>query len=375
MRRRDVLAGAAAGAAALALGPHASAQTGAQGVREIGASFAPVKVSRDRIVRSVVGLRPFRETGFRLERVKVGRLDVVHNYGHGGGGVSLSWGCAEMAADLARETNRTDIAVLGAGVIGLTTALVLQRAGAQVSIHAEAFPPDTTSNIAAASWYPTTLYRRTMVGESFYGVLDHASRRAFRRFQHLANNPRYGVYWIRHHNLRNAAPTVQDHFPGGEGIFVGLRRNQEGHGPFGFTHWDAYYTLMIDPDIFLPALIDDFIAAGGKLVQQSFASVKDIEALKQRTIVNCTGLGARMLFNDTALIPARGQLSMLLPQPEIDYGYATSIDGGSIYMFPRKSAIVLGGSVGYDDWNTNVDEAEVTRMLDGHATMAGRAAM
>lgn len=347
----------------------------AQGVREIGPAFAPVKVSRDRVIRSVVGLRPFRETGFRLQRERLGRLDIVHNYGHGGGGVSLSWGCAEMAAELARDTRRTDIAVLGAGVIGLTTALVLQRAGAQVTVYAEAFPPDTTSNVAAASWYPTTIYRREKVGESFFGMLDHASQRAFRRFQHLANNPRYGVFWIRHHALRRGPPAQQEHFPGGEAMFVGLRRNQTGNGPFGFPNWDAYFTLMIDPDIYLPALIDDFTGAGGKLVRQSFASVREIEGLKQRTIVNCTGLGARALFDDAALIPARGQLSMLLPQPEIDYGYATSIDGGSIYMFPRKSAIVLGGSVGYDNWNTDVDEAEVTRMLEGHALMAGRAAM
>jgi hypothetical protein len=121
--------------------------------------------------------------------------------------------------------------------------------------------------------------------------------------------------------------------------------------------------------------MDDFTGAGGKLVQQAFASVKDVERLKQRTIVNCTGLGAAKLFDDPVLIPARGQLSLLLPQPEIDYGYATTINGGSIYMFPRKSAIVLGGSVGYGDWNTGVDEAEITRMLDGHALMAGRAAM
>lgn len=371
MRRRDLLAGATAAGAITALGQPARAQ----GVREISASFAPVKVSRDRIVRSVVGLRPFRETGFRLERVKVGRLDVVHNYGHGGGGVSLSWGCAEMAAEFARDTNRNEIAVLGSGVIGLTTALVLQRAGAQVTIYAEKFPPDTTSNIAAASWYPTTVYRRDKIGETFYGALDHASQRAFRRFQHLANNPRYGVFWIRHHNLRNAAPAVQEHFPGGDAMFVGLRRNQEGHGPFGFAHWDAYYTLMIDPDIFLPALIDDFTGAGGKMVQQGFETVKDVERLKQRTIVNCTGLGARALFDDPVLIPVRGQLSMLLPQPEIDYGYATSVNGGNIYMFPRKSAIVLGGTATFDDWNLDVDEADITRMLEGHAYLAGRAAM
>lgn len=348
----------------------------AQAVHDINAGFAPVKSSRERVVRSVVGFRPYRETGFRLEKVRMGRADIIHNYGHGGGGISLSWGCSEIAADLARQTGRDEIAVLGCGVMGLTSALLLQRAGAKATIYAEKFPPDTTSNIAAASWYPTTVYKRDKVGQGFYDVLDRASQRAFRRFEHLANHPRYGVFWIRHHSLRNAPPAGEpEHLPGGEAMFVGLRRNQTGRGPFGFPSWDAYYTLMIDPDIYLPALIDDFIGAGGKMVQESFETPKDLLGLKQRTIVNCTGLGSRSLFEDEALIPARGQLTMLLPQPEIDYGYAAAVDGKSLYMFPRKSAIVLGGSVGYGDWSAEVDEAEVTRMLDGHAMLAGRAFM
>lgn len=374
MRRRDVLAGAAAaGGLALAGGGAAFGQgVRAEGVRDAGQSFAPVKSSRERVIRSVVGFRPFRETGFRLERVRMGRTDVVHNYGHGGGGISLSWGTSEMAAQLARETGRDDIAVLGSGVMGLTTALILQRQGANVTLYAERFPPDTTSNIAAASWYPTTLYRPEAVGEDFYRVLDAASKRAFIRFQHFANDPRYGVFWIRHQVMRGGPPARLEHIPGGEDLLPGFRRNQNGIGPFGFPNWDAYYTLMIDPDIYLPALTEDFLNAGGKLVQERFETARDVTALKQRTVVNCTGLGSRTLFEDETLIPARGQLSMLLPQPEIDYGYATSLEGRSLYMFPRKSAIVLGGSVGYNDWNPDVDEAEVDRMVAGHAQIAAR---
>src|SRR5690606_5801996 len=93
MKRREFLAGSAA-AGLVAYGSAARAQ----GVRDLHAPFAPVKSTMDRVVRSVVGFRPYRETGFRLESQKIGRKDIVHNYGHGGGGVSLSWGVAEMAA-------------------------------------------------------------------------------------------------------------------------------------------------------------------------------------------------------------------------------------------------------------------------------------
>lgn len=370
MRRRDVLAGAAGGVAASLIGA-----ASAQGVRDPGGSFAPVKSSPERVIRSVVGFRPYRDKGFRLEKVRMGRTDVVHNYGHGGGGVSLSWGCAEIAAKLARESNRADIAVIGSGVMGLTTGLLLQRAGANVTIFAEHFPPDTTSNIAAAFWYPTTFYKREVATPDFLDVVDRASQRAFLRFQHFANDPRYGVFWFRHHVLRDAPPARAERFPGGEALYPGLRLRQAGAGPFGFASWDSYYSLMIDPDIYLPALIADFIAAGGEMAQERFASTREALALKQRVIVNCSGLGARELFGDEELIPARGQLSMLLPQPEIDYGYAASVEGKSLYMFPRKSAIVLGGSVGYNDWNAEVDPAEVERMVSGHAAIAGRAMM
>src|SRR4026208_1159997 len=72
--------------------------------------FAPVKVSRDRVIREVVGLRPYRPSGFVVDAERFGKKLLVHNYGHGGGGVTLSWGTASLAVDLARDfinTSRT----------------------------------------------------------------------------------------------------------------------------------------------------------------------------------------------------------------------------------------------------------------------------
>lgn len=368
MKRRDFLAGAGAGVAAGLSGVPAAAQ----GAPEIGGPFAPVKSSMDRVIRSIVGLRPYRKTGFRLEAVRQGRRTIIHNYGHGGGGVSLSWGCAELAAEMARQTRRSEIAILGAGVMGLTTARVLQKAGAEVTIYAEAMPPDTTSNVAGALWYPTTLVDRDKVTPEFQSLLDHTSRVSFLRFQTFANDPRYGVFWIRHHQLRSNPPSQARPLPGGDALYPGLRKGQSGEGPFGYAHWSAYYTLMIDPDIYLRALVMDFLAAGGKLVSRRFETDRDVNRLDQRTIVNCTGLGAATLFGDEDLIPVRGQLSLLLPQPEINYGYATSLHGGTIYMFPRKSSIILGGSGDRDDYSLEVRPEEVKRMVEGHAELAAR---
>src|SRR5712671_8176337 len=117
--------------------------------------FAPVKVSRDRIIREVVGLRPYRPEGFKVEAERIGEKLLIHNYGHGGAGITLSWGTASLAVDLlsepgadrgpraggprgmvdatgssrhksfAREGSR-HFAVLGCGVNGLSTARLLQ---------------------------------------------------------------------------------------------------------------------------------------------------------------------------------------------------------------------------------------------------------
>ncbi len=84
-----------------------------------------VIVSPERVIRTVVGLRPFRRPGFRLQADRLDEKTVIHNYGHGGGGMSLSWGSADLAARLALDTPHRRAAVLGCGVIGLTTARLL----------------------------------------------------------------------------------------------------------------------------------------------------------------------------------------------------------------------------------------------------------
>ena len=62
--------------------------------------FAPVKVARNRVIRTLVGLRPYRSEGFVIEAEQLGQKLLLHNYGHGGSGVTLSWGSAFRAAAL-----------------------------------------------------------------------------------------------------------------------------------------------------------------------------------------------------------------------------------------------------------------------------------
>ena len=95
-----------------------------------------INISPDRIIKETVGLRPYRLSGPRLDVQLLGQKTIVHNYGHGGSGFSLSWGTGQIAAAKAAATGETEIAVMGCGIIGLTTARQLQEMGKNVTIYA-----------------------------------------------------------------------------------------------------------------------------------------------------------------------------------------------------------------------------------------------
>src|SRR5881628_1287808 len=91
--------------------------------------LAPPRITWDRVIRTTIGLRPHRDSGFVLKGVKFDNKTVVHDYGFGGAGMSLAWGCGAMAADMALEQGDRRAAVLGCGSPGLTAARQLQRRG------------------------------------------------------------------------------------------------------------------------------------------------------------------------------------------------------------------------------------------------------
>src|SRR5262245_24721037 len=114
----------------------------------------PVLAEVDRIFQVTVCLRPFRAAGPRLDVEKVGDKLVVHNYGHGGSGWSLSWGSSSVAVEKAMAAGQRDVAVIGCGALGLTSAILLQHAGAKVTIYAKERPHETRSARATGTWSP-----------------------------------------------------------------------------------------------------------------------------------------------------------------------------------------------------------------------------
>lgn len=322
--------------------------------------FFPVKVSRSRVIRTVVGLRPFRAEGFVVGVERFGKKIVIHNYGHGGAGMSLSWGTSTLAAEHARSTGRRRFAILGCGVMGLSTARLLQRRGGAVTIYAKNLPPETTSNVAGALWLPTSSYDPQSVTPEFLDQFRLAARISNREFQNLVGD-NYGVRWLESYLLQGESAQERE-LPGGAQLYPETQVHRDPQRYFKFPHVTQFNTMLIEPATYLNALLRDFFLAGGKVVVKEFRSREEILALAETVILNCTGLGARTLFKDERLIPVRGQLEVLLPQPEIDYCYLF----GSLYMFPRRDGIVLGGSFDYDDWSLEADANQTKRILDGH---------
>lgn len=333
--------------------------------------LTPVLASPDRVIRHVVGLRPFRRSGFNVS-VEPGQQVIVHNYGHGGGGVSLSWGTAHLALQHALMTSHRDAGVLGCGAVGLATARLLQDHGFSVTVYARDLPPNTTSNIAGASWLPFEVFDADRRTPAFDDQFVRAARFAFGYFQNLVST-RYGISWREEYELFEAG-TVELPTPSPEQVLLGNIGTSTvnipvGEHPFGTLRALRTLRMLIEPAIYLQAVLTDFRLAGGRVVVRELTERRLISELPHALIVNCTGLGAGALFDDRDVIPIKGQLTVLAPQPEVDY---LTVGPGNLYMMPRQDGIILGGTFEHDVWSLEPDPREAQRILEGHQKLFAR---
>ncbi len=335
--------------------------------------LAPVNVGYDRIIRTTIGLRPFRPSGFVLRTEKLDGKTIVHNFGHGGSGMSLSWGTASMATEMAMAHLERKAAVIGSGVVGLTSARELQRHGFDVTIYAATVPPDTTSNMSLAGFTPTSgLVDFKMRTAEWDAQFTQAVRFAYRRLQ-LLIGPKYGISWIKQY-----APTDNEQAGRGTNQLLpeDLQGNrvilQPGEHPFPTKYAIEREEMRIEPSIYLDALMNDFLLWGGKVVIRKFETPRDVTSLSENVIVNCTGLGAKALFNDAELAPLKGQLVVLVPQAEVTYGTTggarlpVTPEAGFVHMMPRSDGIILGGTSIRDNWSMDVEEKDRQRVIEAH---------
>lgn len=328
-----------------------------------GLDLVPVNIDPSFEIRTVTGLRPFRSSGFVVRREEREGKVLVHNYGHGGGGMTLSWGSSHLAIRTVESLAGVPCAVIGGGVMGLSTARLLQLRGAKVTLYTDQLPPDTTSNVAGAQCWPVSVFDNSSRTPAFETQYTEAARFSLHYFQRLVS-PRWGVRWVPNYYLQDEVPR-NSWIEGPGGVLHDLQVGFHDFGPgehiFPAAYARRFYTMMIEPSIYLSTLLAEVQGAGAAIEIRRFASAGEILRLPQPVLFNCTGLGARDLFQDQDLIPIKGQLSILMPQPEVTY----NLIAGPFYMFPRTDGVILGGTFHRNQWDLAPEDSVRQRVLEG----------
>jgi glycine/D-amino acid oxidase-like deaminating enzyme len=156
--------------------------------------------------------------------------------------------------------------------------------------------------------------------------------------QHAARLPANPVSFARYENR------ISDLMPASEDL-------QPGSTEFGTRYIRRLPSLQFNIPDYTHALVTEFLQAGGRFEQREFHAPSDLMALPEKVVINCPGYGARSLWRDTSIVPVRGQITLLPPQPEVKY----SVIYRDVLMLSRRDGIVVQSLRGGDMRGYGVD--------------------
>src|SRR5882757_3607237 len=348
--------------------------------------LVPIRARTDRIFDIAVCLRPFRPAGPRVDTERLGDTLVVHNYGHGGSGWSLSWGSSARAVRLAMQASPAEVAVIGCGILGLTSAILAQRAGARVTVYAREQLPDTTSARATGEWTPDSrIALVNAAAPNFAAAWEAMARASFKRHLDYLGLPGTPVEWIDQYSVSGNAPRTSQsgNTSSNTGssatqpvvVFASYARSirdltprwypiPADATPFKASSVGRSEIMVFNIADYGHTLMNDFFIAGGQFRRAEFHTPSQIAGLGKKVVINCTGYGARALWKDETLVPVRGQIARLIPQPDVRYGVVYR----GVLAVPRRDGIVVqsfagGETQGYGDTNETPDRAEAEQAV------------
>lgn len=243
-----------------------------------------------------------------------------------------------------------DIIIVGAGVVGLTTALTLLGDGHRVRVVTADPVTATTSAIAAAVWFPTHVGPPERVlrwgAETFDALVDQAGQRI------------PGVVMRESLALYREPPGE----PGWMAAVGGVRDARADELPRGYPHGLRFSVPLTVMPRYLPWLEAEITRSGGCFTHTRLQSLDELEG--GDLVVNCAGLGARELVDDSAVYPVRGQVVRV-----VDPGLRLSVrdehhPAGRAYVHPRGDDCILGGTLDEDAWDTTADPATAEAILE-----------
>lgn len=243
-----------------------------------------------------------------------------------------------------------NIAIIGAGIIGQSSAYQLLEKGYKITIYAQAFSPDITSAKAAAFWFP------------YYILNDDRcirwSQTSYEKYMALSADPATGI------SLQRLLKVVKQEDAAADMSWIDFmpadscRPLSASELMDGFRIGHEVYVPLIETQQFLPWLTAYLKDKGVKFIGRK---VKDLSELSTNYswVINCSGLGARELCQDTSLYPARGQVALIGPQKDMPLFLC---EEQPFYIVARRDATIIGGTYEEGEWDLT-PESETIQSL------------
>jgi D-amino-acid oxidase len=260
------------------------------------------------------------------------------------------------------------IAVVGAGVSGLTCGVRLLEEGAQVAVITKDAPAATTSAVAGAVWFPYRVRPNERTGP--WG------RASYERFARLAQEPGMPITFVELTILYDE-PLAEEPWWVGSVPGDGVRASEPHELPPGYEDGRAAQVPCIGAPAYLEWLMRRFLELGGTVEQRELAALEEAGG---DMVVNCSGVGAARLTGDDEIRPVRGQVAYVRTEHPTRFMVDETSPNALVYVLPRPDVTVLGGTAEADDWDleprpdTTRDILARTRLLDPrleHATYLG----
>ncbi|KAJ7512529.1 FAD dependent oxidoreductase [Mycena galericulata] len=265
-----------------------------------------------------------------------------------------------------------EVFVVGAGVVGLSTAIRAMEAGFKVTIFAEIFPEDEKTIKFSSSWAGAIHISDRDEGTNALDLIKEEPLipvmvRPYREYAHV-----FGLDDQKRNDLLSKR-------------YSDFRTLKSSELPDGVEHGTVFSTIFVDVPKYLPYLMKRFFSGGGRAFRTTLPSLSALLSEKDRpvltpfplaasntppsfepaAIINCTGVGAASIGDvlDTNVYPTRGEV-LIIRAPWINHGLSYYYKDGHIaYILPRKSGdVILGGTFQVNDWHP-VSRPETVRLI------------